>query len=510
MIVNHHPKLEIYSPEDIERIHQATLKILAETGFAFRCEEALDILEATPGTRVDRDEERVWFDPGLVERMIAQCPSSFTVYAPNPKYNRTYGGDAIYVSPTGGCAFTHDLERGRRIGSLSDVIELIKIVHQLPEMDGGGFGMVVMDDVPVPLRPYVGPLVSAMHTDKVSGVTFTAPQAGDIDRDPIADFRESVQAVFGSDWDYIAKPVSQGGANTVSPLMLDDRMALSLINAAKCGQPCIISPAVMGGLSAPMTFAGMIAVQNAEVLAGLVLVQAVRPGIPVAYGNVSTLCDMKVGMPAYGTPEMALSTTLAAQLARRYRIPSRGGGSMSESKIPDIQAGYEHTLTAVISVLAGIHMFTHAAGVVESMLCSSYELLMLDQDLVGMVKRLVEGPKIDDEELAVDVIHEVGPQGMFLTTEHTYKHFRSAYFQPSLMDRQIYAEWAKRGARSAGERATEAWKRALASHTGPEVPPRPEVVQLYHERIRRTESLLEEAADWPRHLVGLSPTAIVR
>ncbi|MBI3980190.1 MAG: trimethylamine methyltransferase family protein [Chloroflexi bacterium] len=508
MFVNHHPKLELFSAEDVEKIHKASLRILEEVGFAFHCEEALDVLEATPGTRVDRDEERVWFDPKLVEKSIAQCPPSYTIHNMNPKYTRTVGGDTIYVSPTGGCALTHDLERGRRVGSLSDVIELMKIVHQLPEMDSSGAGMTVMQDVPVPLRPHVGPLISALLTDKVNPLSRMAPMAGDLSRDPIAEFKESVQAVFGSDWDFVAKPVTSGGANTVSPLMLDDRMALSLMNTAKLGQPCVISPAVMGGISAPMTFAGMMAQQNAEVLGGLVLVQAVRPGLPCGYGNVSTLSDMKVGMPAYGTPEMALSISLGCQLARRYGMPSRGCGSMSESKIPDVQAGYEHAMTAVIAALSGINLFTHAAGVVESMLCSSYELLMLDQDLIGMVKRLVEGPEITDEELAVDVIHEVGPQGMFLTTEHTYKHFRSAYFQPSLMDRQVYAEWVKRGSKSAGDRATEAWKQVLASYKGPEKPARPEVVELYRERIRRAESMMEEAAEWPRHLVGLAEATV--
>src|SRR5690606_11726967 len=134
-------------------IHQASLKILSEIGYVFHCEEALDILEATPGTKVDRDEDRVWFDPKLVERSIAQCPSEFTLYARNPKYNRVIGGNNIVMMPAGGCPFTHDRERGRRPGRLSDVIELSKIVHTLPETDGAGFFMVAMQDVPVPIRP---------------------------------------------------------------------------------------------------------------------------------------------------------------------------------------------------------------------------------------------------------------------------------------------------------------------------------------------------------------------
>ncbi|MBI3978021.1 MAG: trimethylamine methyltransferase family protein [Chloroflexi bacterium] len=503
MFINRQPRLELFTQEDVEKVHEASLRVLEETGFVFRCEEALDILEATPGTKVDRDLERVWIDRTLVERSLAQCPPTFTIHTPNPKYYRTYGTDAVYVGPVGAPAFTHDLERGRRLGRLSDVIELIKIVHQLPEMDAAGTSMVTAEDVPVPLRMYVSALVTAMHSDKVSAFPRLGPQAGELDRNPVAEFKEAVAAMFGSDWDYVAKPVARGGANPLSPLMVDDRMAMSLIDTAKCGQPCSVASAIMGGLTSPMTFAGMMAVHNAEFLAGMVLVQAVRPGVPVIYGNFSTLADMKVGMPAYGGPEMALSTNLVAMLARRYRVPSAGCGSMSESKIPDAQAGFEHAFTALVAVLSGVSSLSEGAGVVESMLCSSYELLVLDQDLIGMIKRLVQPPAITDEELAVDVIHEVGPQGMFLTTEHTYKHFKSAYFQPRLMDRQVYAEWVKRGSKSAADRATEEWKRILASYRGPEVPASPEVVKLYQEWIQRTEAQMDEREDWPRHLVGL-------
>ncbi|MBI3979342.1 MAG: trimethylamine methyltransferase family protein [Chloroflexi bacterium] len=509
VIVNRHPRVELFSAEDVERVHQASLRILEETGYAIHSEEALDILEATPGTRVDRDQERVWFDPKLVERSIAQCPPSCTFHARNPKHNRTIGGDHITVTPVGGCPFTHDLERGRRIGSLADVVELDKLVYQLPETDGAGTGMVAMQNVPVPLRPAVTSLVTALLSDKVSGVSGLAPRAGDLDRDPIAEFKESVGAIFGSDWDYVARPLTHGFVNTISPLMLDDRMAGTLINSAKCGQPCLISPLVMGGISGPMTFAGVMAQSNAEFLGGLVLAQAVRPGVPVIYGCLSTICDMKIGAPAYGSVELALATCLTAQTARRYGIPSRGGGGLSDSKLPDVQAGYEHMILMLVTVLSGINMFTHGAGMFESFLCSSYELLMLDQDAIGMVKRLVQGPAIDDEELAVDVIHAVGPQGMFLTTDHTYRHFKRAYFEPKLMDRQVYAEWAKRGAKRADQRATEAWKQLLTQYRGPEIPLDPHVVRLYEERIRRTESLMEQPEDWPRHLVGLAPASRV-
>ncbi|MBI3976848.1 MAG: trimethylamine methyltransferase family protein, partial [Chloroflexi bacterium] len=405
MIVNCHPPLELFTQEDVEKVHQASLRVLEETGFAVLCEEALDVYEATPGTKVDRDQQRVWIDRGLVERSIALCPPSFAIHFRNPKYNRTYGTGNVYLPPSVSPAFVHDLERGRRIGNLGDVVEMIKIVHQLPMMDPGDQLGGTIEDVPVPLRPYVRPLVNALYTDRVNGLPALAPQAGDLDRDPIAEFKEAVAATFGSDWDFVARPVAMGGAQPVSPLMLDDRMAMAFIDTAKCGQPCGIGSAILGGMTAPMTFAGMMAVQNAEFLGVLALVQAVHPGLPVIYTTWSVPCDMKVGLPPYGSPDMALATNMVCMLARRYGVPAQGCGGATESKLPDVQSGYERTLTALIAVLSGASAVSAATGVLESLLVSSYEQLVLDHDLVGMIQRLVQPPPITDEELAVDVIH---------------------------------------------------------------------------------------------------------
>ncbi|MBI3979221.1 MAG: trimethylamine methyltransferase family protein, partial [Chloroflexi bacterium] len=344
----------------------------------------------------------------------------------------------------------------------------------------------------------------------VNGLPRLGPQAGELNRDPVAEWKEAVAAMFGSDWDYVAKPVGRGGAQPVSPLMLDERMGMSFVNTAKVGQPCGIGSAILGGMTAPMTFAGMMVVTNAEFLGPLVLVQAIHPGLPVIYDTWAVACDMKVGLPVYGSPDMALAANMACMLARRYGVPCAPCGGATESKVPDVQAGFEHALTALVAVLSGASSIPSASGVLESLLTASYEQVVLDQDLYGMIRRLVNPPAITGEELAVDVIHEVGPQGMFLTHEHTFKHFKSAYFEPKLMDRQIYAEWAKKGAKTAAERATEEWQRLLAAYREPEMAVKPEVVALYKEWIRRTEAEMEEREDWPRHLIGLEPVAAVR
>ncbi|MBI3979241.1 MAG: trimethylamine methyltransferase family protein [Chloroflexi bacterium] len=507
MIVNRQPRLELVSHEAVEVIHRASLRILAEVGHAYLCDEALDLLEALPGTRVDRDLQRVTFDPAAVEAAVAQLPATITVHARNPKRTVTWGGDNVVFSPTGGCPFAVDQERGRRTGRLEDAIELTKLCASIDELDIVGSGSVEPQDVPVTLRPAVGRYLSVKYSDKPARIGALAPSPGDIDRDIRGDFRTVVEILFGSDWDYVQKPISAGGVNPLSPLCYDDRVSRTIIDEAHFGQPLFIAPAAIAGLSAPMTLAGAMAQHNAEVLAGIMLCHAVRPGNPVTYGTVTAAGDMKTGLPLYAGAEHVLCLSIGAQLARKYGIPSRGGGAMTESKVPDVQAGYERMFLLLSSMLVGNNLITHSAGVLESMLTASYELLVVDADLIGILRRIADGVAVDDEQIALEVIKEVGPQGMFLTTEHTYSHYRRAYFEPRLADRLLYNDWVKRGSKSIVERATERWKELLQSYEAPPLDPHAE--QALRELILRDEASIPsgDREDWPRELVGLGQVA---
>ena len=244
--------------------------------------------------------------------------------------------------------------------------------------------------------------------------------------------------VFGGEDALVDRPVAHCSVNANSPLLYDAPMLESLITFARYGQPVLIAPFVMAGVTGPTTLAGALAQQNAEVLAGIILTQLVRPGTPVLYGCASSNVDLRNGNPAIGSPESAVSIAVCAQLARRYALPCRGGGALTDSPIPDAQSNYERMYTLMTSFMSGVHYLMHGLGTLESYLTMSYEQFVIDLDSLAMIRNLLQPFEISEETLALDAIHEVGPGGHFLDTAHTRRHYREAHFRPQIGLRQPY------------------------------------------------------------------------
>ncbi|MFQ5409205.1 MAG: trimethylamine methyltransferase family protein [Anaerolineales bacterium] len=252
-----------------------------------------------------------------------------------------------------------------------------------------------------------------------------------------------------------------------SPLLFDAPMLEGLIAFAKLGQPVLIAPFVMAGVSGPATMAGALAQHNAEVLAGISLVQLVRAGTPVLYGSATSNADLLSGAPAIGSPESAISTVVSAQLARYYNVPSRGGGALTDSPVPDSQSGYERMFTLLASVLSGTHYLMHGVGILESYLTMSYAQFAMDLDLLAMVREFVRPFSITPETLALDAIAEVGPGGMFLDVAHTLERFREVHFRPQIAIRQPFEQWQAAGAIDATARARAHCRILLANYMEP-------------------------------------------
>jgi trimethylamine--corrinoid protein Co-methyltransferase len=239
-------------------------------------------------------------------------------------------------------------------------------------------------------------------------------------------------------------------------------MLAALVEYAKVGQPVIVASLTMSGSTGPVTLAGTLAVQNAEVLAGIVLTQVIKAGAPVVYGAASAITDMRYGSLATGAPETVLLVTSSAQLAQKYGVPVRGGGCLSDSKIPDNQASYEAAITMLGTVSAGVNFVLHAAGILQFYNAVSYEKFMLDEEICGMVKRIKKGYEISQDTLAVEIIKEVGPGGEFLTSSHTFQHHRTEFFRPSISDRTAYDVWNMGGAKDAVARGQAKMEERLA------------------------------------------------
>jgi trimethylamine--corrinoid protein Co-methyltransferase len=239
---------------------------------------------------------------------------------------------------------------------------------------------------------------------------------------------------------------------------------------AKAGQPQIISSLSIAGATGPVTLAGNLALQNAEILAGIVLTQLVREGTPVVFAGVSSNAEMRSGALCIGSPEMAMNTAATGQMAHYYKLPVRSGGAVCDAKSPDAQASFESMMGLLMARVCGINFVLHSAGILESYNCMSYEKFIIDDELCGMVKRIQRGFEVTPETLALDVIKNVGPGGHFLDKDHTFDHFRTEFYQPRLSNRDDFVTWQASGSPQSTEAANRKFKEILSTYETPELP----------------------------------------
>ncbi|UCD80315.1 MAG: trimethylamine methyltransferase family protein, partial [Desulfobacterales bacterium] len=281
---------------------------------------------------------------------------------------------------------------------------------------------------------------------------------------------EAAARVFGSIKEMAERPPFISIICSLSPLSYDDRMLSAMMTYARAGMPQLISSLCIAGATSPVTMEGTLVVQNAEILAGIILTQLVREGTPVVFAGQSSSAAMRYGTLSIGAPEMAINTAATAQMARFYGLPSRSGGALTDSKICDGQSGSESMMNQLMATLSGINFVLHSAGILETYLVASYEKFILDDEICGMCKRIRHGEHITDERLAVDLICRVGPGGEYLTQNHTFRNFRSELYQPAIEERSSFAAWHKGGALTMEKRANAKWKEILANYTEPELP----------------------------------------
>jgi trimethylamine--corrinoid protein Co-methyltransferase len=248
-------------------------------------------------------------------------------------------------------------------------------------------------------------------------------------------------------------------------------MAGSLIEMARCGQACVVASLAMAGASGPVTLAGILALQNAEILAGLTLAQLVRPGVPIIYGATSAPMDMRTGGLSIGAPELAMIVSCTAQMARFYDLPSRSGGSLTDANFPDAQAGIQSAVALVTAVRNGINFILHACGILSAYVAMSYEKFIIDEELCGVIKKVMEPIEVDDESIDVEMIKAVGIGGNYLTQPKTFDLCRTAFFIPELMTVQNYDGWYNAGGKRVDERASEVLNKRLANYEKPDIDP---------------------------------------
>lgn len=444
--------------DQIRRIHEAALAILERTGVQVEEPEALRLFEEA-GANVDRARSRVRISRSLVEDGVDSAPARVVLAGRDPAWDLELEGARVHVG-TGGAALTVlDLETGRpRPAVLQDVVDLARLVDAL---DNIHFYLVPVyptdvDEEEVDVNTYYAGLA---HTTK-------HVQAGVYTVQGIRDTVEMCERIAGGAGALRERPiVSFITSWMVSPLLFATDVTTLLIETCRQGIPVVLSAAPMAGSTAPVTLAGMLAQLTAEQLAGVVLTQLAHEGAPLLIGPIPATADMKTGRYLGGAAEFGLTNAAMAQMAQFYRLPIYNSAGMTDAKIPDVQAGFEKAMSAVLTALAGSNFIHHAAGMLENMSSVAAEQFVIDNDVLGMAMRVVRSIEVNDDTLALDVIDQVGPGGHYLMTDHTLQYMRSEFYYPSaVVDRQGRDQWEQAGGLDARQRARQIARRILAEH----------------------------------------------
>ncbi|MEQ8640086.1 MAG: trimethylamine methyltransferase family protein [Alphaproteobacteria bacterium] len=469
--VNPYRPVEVLSADQIETIHRASLRVLAETGIWVMHEPSRRRLKAA-GARVDESNQRVRFDPVMIEEQVAKAPSEVTIQARNRDRSLRIGGQHTAFSNVGGPPYFSTLDGGRQKGSFKALGDFLKIAHSLNIVHQL---VPALEPLDLPTESRYLDTAQLLYTTTDKSVFLSAAGTHRA-RDGIA----LAAIANGTTAEHLnGETVVMTGINTNSPLMIDVPMAAGITAYAKAGQLAAITPFTLSGAMSPVTLAGALVQQNAEALAGITLAQVVRAGAPVAYGAFTTNVDMRSGAPAFGTPEYMRTMHASGQLARRYGLPFRASNTTA-SQSTDIQSTYESAMSLWGTIMGGVNFVFHAAGWLESGLNAGFEKLIVDAEMLQIVSRYFEPIATDDASLAVEAIAEVGPGGHFFGVSHTLERYETAFYEPLLSDWRNYEAWAEAGSQDALKRANGIWKSLLHTYEAPTMDPaRAEAMEAY-------------------------------
>jgi trimethylamine--corrinoid protein Co-methyltransferase len=457
-LTNPFDPIELLSVDEVEHIHGSALTLLRDHGIRVLLPEARETLWRA-GASVDPETQLVRFEPELVEQATASAPSSFELVGRSPERTVTLGRRQLVTVPVSSPPAVSDLDGGKRVGSLADFQDLLRLTQHFDVLHVNG-PCVEPQDVDLPFRHLQSGLAYLTLTDK-------APFLYSRGRGQVADGFELVRIAHGVDAEvFTAAPRCYTVINSNSPRQLDIPMCMGLIDFAAAGQLSVVTPFTLAGAMAPVTLAGALTLQHAEALAGITLAQAVQPGAPVMYGAFTSNVDMKSGAPAFGTPEYFKAALASGQLARRVGLPYRSSAPNASNAV-DGQAMYETMISLYGAVLGGCDMLIHAAGWLEGGLTASKEKFILDVEVLQMLAETFAPLVVDEEEIGLDAIAATPPGGHFFGGEHTLQRYRTAFYEPLVSDWSNFGQWTEMGARDATQRANEVWKRVLAEFESP-------------------------------------------
>ena len=452
------PPISPLDEEQIEHIHDSSMRLLEEQGIEVLGETALGVFRKA-GARVGSDGI-VKMDRGLVMEAISNAPREFTIAPRNPERSIHVGGNSINFGLVSGPPNVHDCLRGRRPGNFEDYRKIISLAQFFNIIHFIGTQGVATTDLPPNTRHLDTTLVNLTLTDKPS---FTIGIGAGRIRDAV----QMTAIALGISLEELKfRPSLLTNINVNSPRKLDDSMAYAAMQMSMLGQPVIVTPFTLMGAMTPATMAGALVQQNAEALLGLSLLQLTAPSAPVVYGAFTTNVDMRSGSPAFGTPENSLANMASGQLARRYELPYRSS-ACNASNTNDCQATWETQMALWSSVMGHANIIFHSAGWLEGGLLTSFEKIVTDCEMLQHMSRLFRSIEINDAEIGLETMHQIGPGGHFFGSEHTLERYKNAFYEPYLSDWQNSENWQNSGSKDATMRATEIWQQILRDFEPP-------------------------------------------
>lgn len=465
----HFKPLEILTEQQVEAIHRGTLDILEQTGIRFEHERALKLFEKN-GCEVDFEKQRVKFPPGLVEESLRKTPSSWRWHARDPKNDVIVGGNTVYFGAFPGMQ-TVDLDTWEpRTATKQEYADGVRVLDALDNVH-----MIHC------YTPYFGfdgisevmkmPESLAVRIENSSKVTFSA-HSNDCEI-----FAIRMAKVTGADYPcqcLLSSP----------PLTYYADAPECVFRVIEAGLPIRMSVGDIYGATSPATIAGSTITVNAELIGGIVLAQLINPRQRIIVNDYSHPLNMRQGSPSFGSIGAALHRVVFNQMWRKYELPIYNLVSPTSSKEIDFQHGYEKGIGVALSAISGANIVNFIGSMYGEIAHHPVQAI-LDDDIAGMLGRFIEGVKVNDETLAIDLIENVGPiPGHYLNKEHTRKWWKKEQFMPKVADRLTYPEWMDKGKKIALDHAKERMKKILAAH---------EPTPLTPEQKKEIENILEEA-----------------
>jgi len=450
-------KLELLSKDDVRQIHEATLDVIESVGIKFHSQRALDILAAN-GATVDRETTVARIPADLVQRALGTVPHEFTLGARNPDYDLPLDGEHVYISSDGCGVFARDVDGTVRPSRKEDLENCARVVQALDNVNVTS-AVVSAQDCP--------PETRVLHE-------FDACVRGSEKHNIVVSIKEDwearslikmAEALAGGTEELKRRPMFTAIICTVSPLH-QERYGMDLaLTLAEAGIPVSFYPMPILGATGPVTIAGSAVIANAEFLSGATLVQLAHPGAKVIHGGGPTAMSMSSGAYASNSPEALLLRSCQGHMADFYGVPAWYGAGATTAKEPGIQSAYENTLAMFMAYANGADV-TFGTGLLDGSRILCLENMVVDDEIIGMVKRILSGIEVSPETLAVDLIKKMGFNGDYLFDDHTRAHVRELW-QARLGETGSYDAWKNAGGKSTTEKAQERVAAIVAAEPAP-------------------------------------------